>query len=91
MVQTMEQIIDHPVSINKLDGECNDIHPLDFAAVGLGANPNILNHGEAMTVVNKINFEESMNEEMEKCFDNEKYEIVKHSTVPKLKSIRRVV
>ena len=48
-------------------------------------------HGEAMAAVDKVNFEESMTEEMEKCFDNGTYEIVKRSSVPELENILRAV
>ena len=44
-----------------------------------------------IAAVDKENFEESMDEEMVKCFDNGIYEIVKRSTVPELKSILRAV
>ena len=73
---TTEKIFAHHATINMVDGEYNDTHPLAFAAGGLGPNPNILNHSEAMAAVDKVNFEESMTEEMEKCFDNSIYEIV---------------
>ena len=62
-----------------LDGDqLNGLHPLAFAARGLGPNPNILSHGEAMEAVDKEAFEESMNEELVKCFDNGIYEIVRN-------------
>ena len=76
MEQTTEIFLAHHASIYTLYDECNDTHPLAFTAGGLGTNPVILSHDEAMAVVDKVNFEESMNEEMEKCFDNEIYEIV---------------
>ena len=44
-----------------------------------------------MAAVGKESFEESMDEEMVKCFDNGMYEIVKRSSVPELKSILRAV
>ena len=88
---TTEKIFAHHATINMVDGEYNDTHPLAFAAGGLGPNPNILNHSEAMAAVDKVNFEESMTEEMEKCFDNNIYEIVKRSSVPELKSILKAV
>mgnify|MGYP001256284380 CR=1 FL=1 len=91
MCQTTEKFLAHHANINIMDGEHNDTHPLAFAAGGLGPNPNILSHGEAMAVVDKENSEESMSEEMEKCFDNNIYEIVKRSSVPELKSILRAV
>ena len=90
MGQTTEKFLAHHASINMLDGECNDIHPLAFMAGGQ-VNPNILNHGEAMATVDKEQFQTSMDEEMGKCFDNEIYEIVKRSSVPELKSILRAV
>ena len=62
MAQTIEKILAHHANINMMDGGYNDAHPLAFAAAGLGPNPNILSHGEAMPAVDKENFEESMTE-----------------------------
>ena len=90
MGQTTEKFLAHHASINMLDGECNDTHPLAFMAGGQ-VNPNILSHGEAMAAFDKEQFQTSMDEEMGKCFDNGIYEIVKRSSVPDLKSILRAV
>ena len=63
--QTTECFLTHHAKVSMLDGEqINDLHPLAFAAGGLGPNPNILNHGEAMAAVDKESFEDSMDEEI---------------------------
>jgi len=90
MGQTTERFLAHHSSINMLDGESNNTHPLAFMAGG-EVNPNILSHGDAMAAVDKEQFQTSMDEEMKKCFDNGIYEIVKRSSVPELKSILRAV
>ena len=91
MGQTKETFLAHHASMNTSDGECDDTYSLDFAAGELCTNPNMLSCCEAMATVDKESFEESMNEEIEKCFDNKIYEIVKHSSVPKLKHILKDV
>ena len=55
MCQTTEKFLAHYENINIMDGEHNDIHHLAFAAGGLGPNPNILSHGEAMATIYKDN------------------------------------
>ena len=61
--QTIECFLSHHADISILDGDqLNELHPLAFVAGGLGPNPNILSHGEAMAAVDKDSFEESMNE-----------------------------
>ena len=90
--QSTECFLSHHADVNMLEGDqMNDVHPLVFAASGQGPNPNILNHGEAMAAVDKDKFDESMNEEMVKLYDNGIYEIVKKCEVPELKSILRAV
>ena len=75
--QSTECFLVHHADINMLDGDqMNEVHPMAFVASGHGPNPNILSHGEAMAAVDKDKFDESMNEEMVKLFDNGIYEIV---------------
>ena len=75
--QSTECFLAHHADINMLDGDqMNDVHPMAFVASGNGPNPNILSHGEAMAAVDEDKFDESMNEEMVKLFDNGIYEIV---------------
>jgi Reverse transcriptase (RNA-dependent DNA polymerase). len=69
-------------------GEINDIDPLAFAA---SANPNILSHREAMKADDVEKFLESMQEELERMDDNEIYEEVLRSSVPKAQKILRAV
>ena len=57
------------------NGEFNSIHPLAFAAGNLSANPNILNHRDAMKPADVKIFHNSMDEEMEKCEKNGIYEL----------------
>ena len=53
--QTIECFLSHHTDISMLDGDqMNEIQPLAFVAGGLGSNPNILSHGEAMEAVEKI-------------------------------------
>ena len=88
----LQNFLDHHADISMLYGnQLNNLHPLAFAAGGLGFNPNILSYGRSIAAVDKEAFEESMNEEMVKFFDNGIYEIFKKSTVPELKSILRAV
>ena len=54
MGQTTEKLLAHHASLNMIDGQYNDTHPLAFATCGLGPNPNILSHGEAMAAVDKV-------------------------------------
>lgn len=44
-----------------------------------------------MAAIDKENFEDTMNEEMKKCFDNNVYEIIKLPFVPELKIIIRAI
>ena len=74
-----------------INGKNNDRHPLAFVAQGLGPSPDILSHRESMAALNKLDFEESMNEGMIKCFDNDIYEIVKRPSVSKPKILLRDV
>jgi Reverse transcriptase (RNA-dependent DNA polymerase). len=69
-------------------GEINDIDPLAFAA---SANPNILSHREATKAEDVEQFLESMQEELERMDDNEIYEEVLRSSVPKAQKILRAV
>ena len=69
-------------------GEINDIDPLAFAA---SANPNILTHREAMKAEDVEQFLTSMSEELERMDDNEIYEEILRSAVPKGHRILRAV
>lgn len=90
--QTTEYFLAHHTHLSSLDGDqINEICHLAFAAGGYGPNPNISSQREAMATVDKETFEESMDEEIVKCFDNGTYGIVKCSTVLELKSMFRAV
>ena len=55
--------------LSELTGnQCNDVHPLAYAAGSQGANPNILSHDQAMKAVDKDKFELSMVEELDYFF-----------------------
>ena len=61
-------------------GAINELDPLAFAA---SANPNILTHREAMKAKDIDQFLAAMQEELERMDDNEIYEEVLRSSVPK--------
>ena len=73
MWQITETFLAHHAHIITIDGEYNNTHPLAFVAERFGPNSNTLSYGEALAAIYKVNFKESMNEEMEKCFDNNIY------------------
>ena len=47
-----------------IDGKYNDAHPLAFTTGGIGPNPNILTHGEAMAAVDKVHLKIKIKQEI---------------------------
>eukprot|EP00957_Ditylum_brightwellii_P014969 1128635-Ditylum_brightwellii.AAC.1 len=62
------------------NGEINDLHPLALIA-GTNANPNILNHREAMKADDKEQFLSAMEEEIERMIEKGIFKIVPRSQV----------
>eukprot|EP00957_Ditylum_brightwellii_P069332 5263545-Ditylum_brightwellii.AAC.1 len=71
--------LDRILSLTTLpNGAINDLHPLALIA-GINANPNILNHREAMKRDDKEQFLSAMEKEIERMIENGIFEIVPRS------------
>ena len=79
---TAVDFVNHYAHLSQLTGDqCNDVHPLAYAAGSKGTNPSMLSHDQDIKTINKDKFELYMADELDNIFENDIYEIIKKSNM----------